>query len=46
MVLVKWLGYDSKHKSTIPESDIQNIEQYIQMAKGEVDYFELKVPRI
>ena len=26
MVLVKWLGYDSKHNSWIPESDIQNIE--------------------
>ena len=26
LVLVKWLGYDSKHNSWIPESDIQNIE--------------------
>ena len=26
MVLVKWLGYDSKHNSWIPEKDIQNIE--------------------
>ena len=25
MVQVKWLGYDSKHNSWIPESDIQNI---------------------
>ena len=25
MVLIKWLGYDSKHNSSIPESDIQNI---------------------
>ena len=24
MVLVKWLGYDSKHNSWIPESDIQD----------------------
>ena len=33
MVLVKWLGYDSKYNSWIPESDIQNIEQYIYMYK-------------
>ena len=26
IALVKWLGYDSKHNSWIPESDIQNIE--------------------
>ena len=26
MVLVKWLGYDSKHNSWIPEKDIQDIE--------------------
>ena len=26
MVLVKWLGYDSKHNSWTPESDIQNLE--------------------
>lgn len=26
MALVKWLGYDSKHNSWIPESDIQDIE--------------------
>ena len=26
MALVKWLGYDSKHNSWIPEKDIQNIE--------------------
>ena len=26
MVLFKWLGYDSKHNSWIPESDIQNIQ--------------------
>ena len=26
MVLVKWLGYDTKHNSWIPESDIQDIE--------------------
>ena len=26
MVLVKWLGYDSKHNSWIPESSIQDIE--------------------
>ena len=26
MVLVEWLGYDSKHNSWIPEKDIQNIE--------------------
>ena len=26
MVLVKWLGYDNKHNSWIPESEIQNIE--------------------
>ena len=26
MVLIKWLGYDSKHNSWIPESDIQNIQ--------------------
>ena len=26
MALVKWLGYDSKHNSWIPESSIQNIE--------------------
>ena len=26
MVLVKWLGYDSKHNSWIPESNIQDIE--------------------
>ena len=26
MVLVKWLCYDSKHNSWIPESDIQDIE--------------------
>jgi transposase InsO family protein len=25
MVLIKWLGYDSKHNSWIPESDLQNI---------------------
>ena len=25
MVLVKWLGYDSKHNSWIPESNIQNV---------------------
>ena len=25
MVLVNWLGYDSKHSSWIPESDIQDI---------------------
>ena len=25
MALVKWLGYDSKHNSWIPESDIRNI---------------------
>lgn len=25
MVLVKWLGYDRKHNSWIPESDIQDI---------------------
>ena len=25
MVLVKWLGYDSKHNSWIPESSIQDI---------------------
>ena len=25
MVLVKWLGYDSKHNSWIPKSDIQNL---------------------
>ena len=25
MVLVKWLGYDNKHSSWIPEIDIQNI---------------------
>ena len=26
MVLVKWLGYDSKHNSWIPEKEIQDIE--------------------
>ena len=26
MVLVKWLGYDSKHNSWIPENSIQDIE--------------------
>ena len=26
MVLVKWLGYNSKHNSYIPESNLQNIE--------------------
>ena len=26
LVLVRWLGYYSKHNSWIPESDIQNIE--------------------
>ena len=26
MVLVKWVGYDSKHNSWIPESNIQDIE--------------------
>ena len=26
VVLVKWLGYDSKHNSWIPEIDIQNLE--------------------
>ena len=26
MALVKWLGYDSKHNSWIPEKDIKNIE--------------------
>ena len=30
VVLVKWLGYDSKHSSWIPESSIQNIADHIQ----------------
>ena len=42
MVLVKRLGYDSKHNSWIPESDIQHIEWYIQMAEGRFDDFEMQ----
>ena len=26
MILIIWLGYDSKHNSSIPESNIKNIE--------------------
>ena len=37
MVLIKWLGYDSKHNSCIPENEVNEVERSDSEVKDIVD---------